>query len=108
MSFEFILNQFLSHLCFSFCFTILKGNLTEGSQMANEIPSLMQLKKSVYAEEFRSFMERITGLEPGTLTEQVCSFYHNFNHSEQNVNLEHILVENGEIWSYFRNIFCYK
>ena len=60
-----------------------KGNLTDDSPLATDIPSLMSLKKSLYCQEFRSFMETITGLEPGVLTEQVSFYFHpiDFFHS---------------------------
>lgn len=47
------------------------GNLHDDSPDALQIPSLMQLKKKLYSKDFRGFMEKITGIESGTLTEQV-------------------------------------
>lgn len=47
------------------------GNLPEGSPMALELPSLMDLKRSIYSQEFRHFMERVVGIPKGTLTEEV-------------------------------------
>jgi len=47
------------------------GNLQAGSELANKMPALMKLKNAVYSPEYRSFMERITGLEQGTLTDEV-------------------------------------
>ena len=47
------------------------GNLSDGSELAKKMPSLMELKHALYSAEFRSFVEYITALEPGTLTDQV-------------------------------------
>ena len=47
------------------------GNLTDDSELAQKMPSLIQLKHALYSIEFRSFMEKVASLEPGTLTDQV-------------------------------------
>lgn len=48
------------------------GNLDpKDAVLSGKMPSLMKLRKTLYCNEFRSFMERISGLEPGTLTEKV-------------------------------------
>jgi hypothetical protein len=35
------------------------------------MPSLMRLKDAIYSPECRAFVERISGLDPGTLTDEV-------------------------------------
>jgi Rps23 Pro-64 3,4-dihydroxylase Tpa1-like proline 4-hydroxylase len=35
------------------------------------MPTLMKLKDTIYSSEYRAFMERISGLQPGTLTAMV-------------------------------------
>jgi len=35
------------------------------------MPSLMRLKRAIYSPEYRAFVERISGLESGTLTDEV-------------------------------------
>ncbi len=47
------------------------GNLKDDSELAGKMPSLIQLKHALYSANFRSFMEEITALEPGTLTDQI-------------------------------------
>ena len=39
--------------------------------LVDKMPSLMKLKNAIYSPEYRSFVERITGLSSGTLTEEV-------------------------------------
>ena len=52
-----------------------QGNLQEGSDLANNMPNLMKLKGAIYSPEYRSFVEKITGLEEGTLTDEVRNIY---------------------------------
>lgn len=51
------------------------GNLsttpTAEGENAKNMPSLMSLKKAIYSPSHRAFMERLVGLPPNTLTEQV-------------------------------------
>ena len=47
------------------------GNLREGSELATSMPSLMKLRGAIYSSEYRAFVEGITGLKPGTLTDEV-------------------------------------
>eukprot|EP00581_Thalassiosira_minuscula_P028907 CAMPEP_0183755174 /NCGR_PEP_ID=MMETSP0739-20130205/4021_1 /TAXON_ID=385413 /ORGANISM="Thalassiosira miniscula, Strain CCMP1093" /LENGTH=622 /DNA_ID=CAMNT_0025991937 /DNA_START=83 /DNA_END=1947 /DNA_ORIENTATION=- len=47
------------------------GNLQEGSELATKMPNLMKLKRAIYSPQYRNFVERITGLEEGTLTDEV-------------------------------------
>ncbi len=47
------------------------GNLKEDSELASKMPSLMQLKHALYSYDFRSFMEQLTNLEPGTLIDKI-------------------------------------
>lgn len=47
------------------------GNLKEDSELAIRMPSLMQLKHALYSNDFRSFVEQITNLEPGTLIDKI-------------------------------------
>mmetsp|Transcript_22034 Transcript_22034/g.47916 ORF Transcript_22034/g.47916 Transcript_22034/m.47916 type:complete len:600 (+) Transcript_22034:224-2023(+) len=47
------------------------GNLQHGSELAEKMPALMKLKNAVYSPDYRAFVERITGLDPGTLTDEV-------------------------------------
>ncbi|KAL9186494.1 hypothetical protein ACHAXT_005732 [Thalassiosira profunda] len=47
------------------------GNLSEGSELALQMPALMKLKRAIYSPEYRAFVERVTGLEAGTLTDEV-------------------------------------
>lgn len=54
-----------------FTTTTLQGNLKDGSELANKMPSLMKLKNAVYSSEYRAFVEKITGLKEGTLTDEV-------------------------------------
>ncbi|KAL3816132.1 hypothetical protein ACHAXA_011629 [Cyclostephanos tholiformis] len=47
------------------------GNLQRGTDLATKMPSLMRLKDALYSSEYRSFVESISGLDPGTLTDEV-------------------------------------
>jgi len=47
------------------------GNLKEDSELASKMPTLMQLKHALYSNDFRSFMEQLTNLEPGTLIDKI-------------------------------------
>mmetsp|Transcript_8658 Transcript_8658/g.18491 ORF Transcript_8658/g.18491 Transcript_8658/m.18491 type:complete len:613 (+) Transcript_8658:124-1962(+) len=47
------------------------GNLQEGSDLADNMPNLMKLKAAIYSPEYRAFVEKLTGLERGTLTDEV-------------------------------------
>jgi hypothetical protein len=49
-------------------------NLTNDSDLAKKMPCVMELKHTLYSQEFRSFMEQVTNLEPGTLTDEVNEF----------------------------------
>ena len=49
----------------------LQGNLSDGSELAIQMPALMKLKRAIYSPEYRAFVERVTGLEAGTLTDEV-------------------------------------
>ena len=53
------------------CTTAAQGNLQPGSELAEKMPGLMRLKSAIYSPEYRAFMERSTGVEPGTLTDEV-------------------------------------
>ena len=61
----------LSHSYFLALLT--QGNLQPGKndELVNKMPSLMKLKNAIYSSEYRAFVERITGLPAGTLTEEV-------------------------------------
>lgn len=60
------------HLYDSFVpYSCKKGNLKNGSPLAAKLPKLMSLKRTLYSSSFRHFIEDITGLDRGTLTEQV-------------------------------------
>ena len=48
-----------------------QGNLKDDSELAAKIPALMKLKRAIYSPEYRSFVEKLAGLEPGTLTDEV-------------------------------------
>ena len=56
---------------FKFYQSIDLANLNEDDDNAKLMPNLVLLKKALYSEKFRKFMETITGLPPNTLTEQV-------------------------------------
>lgn len=47
------------------------GNLSNDSQEAKHMPSLLKLKETIYSPSYRAFMERLVGLPPHTLTSQV-------------------------------------
>lgn len=56
--------------------------MEDGSELAKQMPCLTKLKHAVYSSEYRAFVEKITGLDEGTLTDEVrnelCS-YNNCN-----------------------------
>jgi hypothetical protein len=66
-------------LCLLFCLHIIvtnasqitKANLSEDSVDAEKMPYIMKLRSALYSSEFRCFVEKISNLEKGTLTEQV-------------------------------------
>ena len=45
--------------------------MDDGSDLASKMPALMRLRRAVYSPEYRAFVERIAGLDPGTLTDEV-------------------------------------
>eukprot|EP00550_Attheya_septentrionalis_P008770 CAMPEP_0198298068 /NCGR_PEP_ID=MMETSP1449-20131203/39555_1 /TAXON_ID=420275 /ORGANISM="Attheya septentrionalis, Strain CCMP2084" /LENGTH=566 /DNA_ID=CAMNT_0043999241 /DNA_START=149 /DNA_END=1846 /DNA_ORIENTATION=- len=47
------------------------ANLSGDSVDAEKMPYIMKLRSALYSSEFRSFVEKISDLESGTLTEQV-------------------------------------
>ncbi|CAB9518861.1 Prolyl 3,4-dihydroxylase OGFOD1 [Seminavis robusta] len=47
------------------------ANLTPGSELAQQMPAVMQLRQVLYSQEWRSMIERVTNLQPGTLSNQV-------------------------------------
>ena len=47
------------------------GNLSPILEDAKNMPSLMRLKETIYSPSYRAFVERLVGLPPNTLTEQV-------------------------------------
>eukprot|EP00934_Nitzschia_sp_Nitz4_P002675 Nitzschia sp. Nitz4//scaffold202_size38995//21303//22991//NITZ4_007632-RA/size38995-processed-gene-0.38-mRNA-1//1//CDS//3329541384//2665//frame0 len=47
------------------------ANVTPESELGATLPNLMKLREVLYSQEWRSFIERITGLPPSTLTTQV-------------------------------------
>lgn len=47
------------------------ANLHPGSEFANQLPHVMKLREILYSQEWRSFVERLTGLPPSTLTTQI-------------------------------------
>eukprot|EP00956_Cyclotella_meneghiniana_P038912 scaffold162054_cov24-Cyclotella_meneghiniana.AAC.3 len=47
------------------------GNVQDGSELAKQMPQLTKLKRALYSLEYRAFVEKITGLEAGTLTDEV-------------------------------------
>lgn len=59
----------------------LQGNLEDGSELANKMPCLVKLKNAVYSAQYRSFIEKITGLEEGTLTDEVRKMLHDIQES---------------------------
>ncbi|KAL7542464.1 hypothetical protein ACHAXR_011802 [Thalassiosira sp. AJA248-18] len=46
------------------------GNLHDDSELAKNMPALMKLKNAIYSPTYRAFVESITGLDPGTLTDE--------------------------------------
>jgi len=49
----------------------IQGNVMDGSELALNMPSLMKLKNAIYSTEYRNFIEKIAGLEAGSLTDEV-------------------------------------
>mmetsp|Transcript_18417 Transcript_18417/g.22548 ORF Transcript_18417/g.22548 Transcript_18417/m.22548 type:complete len:584 (-) Transcript_18417:111-1862(-) len=48
------------------------GNLDPKDEtMAQNMPAMMKLRKNLYSDECRAFIEQISGIEPGTLTDEV-------------------------------------
>lgn len=47
------------------------ANLEPNSDLAQKMPAVMQLRQVLYSQEWRSFVERVAKLEPGTLNNQV-------------------------------------
>lgn len=47
------------------------ANLVPNSEDAQKMPAVMKLREVLYAQEWRSNMERLTQLPPGTLSDQV-------------------------------------
>ncbi len=47
------------------------ANLTPDSELANQLPHVMKLRDVLYSQEWRSFIERLAGLPPSTLTSQI-------------------------------------
>ena len=47
------------------------ANLVPGSEDSQQMPSVMQLRQVLYSQEWRAYMERLTQLPPGTLSNQV-------------------------------------
>lgn len=76
VSFLFSMMEDLSKYCSNACnYHHPQGNLQEGSDLAENMPNLMKLKAAIYSPEYRSFVERLTGLEQGTLTDEVNRFF---------------------------------
>lgn len=47
------------------------ANLTPGSELSVQLPNVMKLREVLYSQEWRSFIERVAGLPPSTLTTQI-------------------------------------
>jgi Rps23 Pro-64 3,4-dihydroxylase Tpa1-like proline 4-hydroxylase len=47
------------------------ANLTPDSELAGQLPHVMKLRELLYSQEWRSFIERIAGLPPSTLNNQI-------------------------------------
>jgi hypothetical protein len=62
-------HHIMHHICNSSF--VIQGNLKDDSELAIQMPSLTKLKRAVYSPEYRAFIEKITGLEAGTLTDEV-------------------------------------
>lgn len=54
-----------------FSLKYIQGNVQDGSELAKQMPQLTKLKRALYSPEYRSFVEKITGLEADTLTDEV-------------------------------------
>lgn len=59
----------LHYTVYSKC--VKQGNVQDGSELARQMPQLTKLKRALYSLEYRAFVEKITGLEAGTLTDEV-------------------------------------
>ena len=59
----------LHYTVYSKC--VKQGNVQDGSELAKQMPQLTKLKRALYSQEYRAFIEKITGLEAGTLTDEV-------------------------------------
>ena len=60
--------------------TSLQGNLQDGSELAQKMPVLVKLKSAIYSPEYQAFVECVTGLDPGTLTDEVrwTPYFHGY------------------------------
>lgn len=47
------------------------ANVTPGSELGSQLPHVMKLREVLYSQEWRSFIERLSGLPPSTLTDQI-------------------------------------
>lgn len=47
------------------------ANLTPDSELAQQLPHVMRLRDVLYSQEWRSFIERLAGLPPSTLTNHI-------------------------------------
>ena len=47
------------------------ANLVPGSELAEQLPHVMKLREVLYSQEWRSFVERLAGLPPSTLVQQI-------------------------------------
>ena len=47
------------------------ANLDANKELADQLPHVMKLRELLYAQEWRSFIERMAGLPPSTLTSQI-------------------------------------
>jgi Rps23 Pro-64 3,4-dihydroxylase Tpa1-like proline 4-hydroxylase len=56
---------------FKFYQSIDLANLDASSDLARAMPHVMQLRQVLYSDQWRTFIEQITGIEENTLSEQV-------------------------------------
>lgn len=47
------------------------ANLQPGTELAQQLPHVMKLRELLYSQEWRSFVERLAGLPPSTLGNQI-------------------------------------